>query len=238
MAARRGFIAAAQRLAGAELAGLAGDGEPSRRRVNLAALGLPLIRIDYGELAETSERYPFDRVGWEFIARAGQLAELVVAQTGTLPRAAGPGPKPGRRALTLDEAVIGGLLVRVAKLLRALFDSTQSEQSEAHHILARCAVEHSRGPALATTGQRPRAIPALPEADSVPDLVEAPSTSRPPRPARTTSPTTSTSGSKAPSSPSCGLRAWSEKTSLPRQGAGGRGASVSGWRTWASKAST
>lgn len=107
----------------------------------MADLGLPLIRIDFGELTDTTDRYPFDRVGWEFIARASQLSVLLVEATGTVAGDPGGGAEPQRRPLTLDEAVVGGLLVRVAKLLRALFDSTQSEQSEAHHILARCVVE-------------------------------------------------------------------------------------------------
>ena len=106
----------------------------------MPGLELPPIAVDFGELAEADDRYPFDRVGWEFIARAGRLSELVVEATGTVSAEAGESQN-GQRPLTLDEAVVGGLLVRVAKLLRGLFDSTQSDESEAHHILARCAVE-------------------------------------------------------------------------------------------------
>jgi hypothetical protein len=37
--------------------------------------------------------------------------------------------------------VIGGLFVRLTKLIRGIFDSTQAEESESHHISARCALE-------------------------------------------------------------------------------------------------
>lgn len=60
--------------------------------------------------------------------------EIVVGATGRR-------PDGSTRGLTLDEAVKGGLLVRLTKLLRALFDSTQAEDSEAHQILGRCAAE-------------------------------------------------------------------------------------------------
>lgn len=62
------------------------------------------------------------------------VCELVVGATGRQ-------TDGSTRGLTLDEAVNGGLLVRLTKLLRALFDSTQTEDSEAHQILARCAAE-------------------------------------------------------------------------------------------------
>jgi hypothetical protein len=61
------------------------------------------------------------------------IGETVIAATGQL-------PDGSYRALALDEALNGGLLVRLTKLLRALFDSTQTD-SEAHQILARCAGE-------------------------------------------------------------------------------------------------
>jgi hypothetical protein len=92
----------------------------------MSTLGLPPIRVDFDELATTTESYPFDRAGWEFIARAGRLTRLLVDATGPL---------------TVDEAVIGGLLVRVSKLLFDLFRATQEEESEAHGILARCVLE-------------------------------------------------------------------------------------------------
>jgi hypothetical protein len=61
------------------------------------------------------------------------IGEMVIAATGEL-------PDGSYRPLSLDEALNGGLLVRLTKLLRALFDSTQTD-SEAHQILARCAGE-------------------------------------------------------------------------------------------------
>jgi len=45
--------------------------------------------------------------------------------------------------LTLDQAVVGGLLVRTAKLTRGVFDACQAEESEAHLALSRCAAETS-----------------------------------------------------------------------------------------------
>jgi hypothetical protein len=61
------------------------------------------------------------------------IGEAVIAATGQL-------PDGSYRALSLDEALNGGLLVRLTKLLHSLFDSTQTD-SEAHQILARCASE-------------------------------------------------------------------------------------------------
>lgn len=64
------------------------------------------------------ERHPFDRVGWELIARAGRIGECVVGSTCL--------DDDGKnRPLTLDEAVIGGLFVRMTKLLRGLIDASQ-----------------------------------------------------------------------------------------------------------------
>lgn len=100
----------------------------------MTALGLPPISIDWDVLEETTDRHPFDRLGWELIARAGQVGEHVVETTGL-------NESGDRRALTLDEAVAGGLFVRMTKLIRGLFDASQSEKSEAHHILARCVIE-------------------------------------------------------------------------------------------------
>jgi Family of unknown function (DUF5677) len=95
---------------------------------------VPPIGIDWDELGRTDDRYPFDRLSWELLARVGQMCEQVMGGTGL-------GVDGERRPLSLDEAVAGGLFVRLTKLLRALFDATQSEQSEAHQILARCALE-------------------------------------------------------------------------------------------------
>ena len=92
----------------------------------MTPLGLPPISVDFGELAETRESYPFDRAGWELVARAGRLTRLLVDATGPL---------------TLDQAVVGGLMVRISKRLWDLFESTQAEESEAHGILARCILE-------------------------------------------------------------------------------------------------
>ncbi|WP_183343651.1 DUF5677 domain-containing protein [Conexibacter arvalis] len=98
---------------------------------SLTTLGIPAIRIDTGHLSETDDRGEFDELGWQMLARAGRLCQLLVE-------------KASRRSdgtpigLTLDEAVIGGLLVRVGKLTRAIFDSTQADGSEAHSPLSRC----------------------------------------------------------------------------------------------------
>jgi hypothetical protein len=100
----------------------------------LAALDLPRLSESADALrTSTSDRTPFDVAGWELIARAGMVGEIVIEATGQL-------PDGSYRALSLDEALNGGLLVRLTKLLRALFDSTQTD-SEAHQILARCAGE-------------------------------------------------------------------------------------------------
>jgi len=100
----------------------------------LSALELPRFSESAESLrAARTDRTPFDVAGWELIARAGMIGEAVIAATGQL-------PDGSYRALSLDEALNGGLLVRLTKLLRALFDSTQTD-SEAHQILARCAGE-------------------------------------------------------------------------------------------------
>ena len=101
----------------------------------LDAVALPQLTGTADDLrSATTDRTPFDIVGWELIARAGQVCEIVVEATGRR-------PDGSREALKLDEAVNGGLLVRLTKLVRALFDSTQADNSEAHQILARCAAE-------------------------------------------------------------------------------------------------
>jgi hypothetical protein len=109
--------------------------EQLRRIDALDTLGLPRLSVTAEQLrAADADRTPFDVFGWELIGRTGRLCETLVAATGGL--------RDGSvRGLTLDEAVNAGLLVRLTKLIRALFDSTQSEESEAHQILARCAAE-------------------------------------------------------------------------------------------------
>lgn len=106
----------------------------SRTLADMAAPSLPPISIDWEVIESTTDRHPFDRLGWELIARAGQIGEYVVDSTGL-------GDDGNRRALSLDEAVIGGLFVRMTKLLRGLFDASQSDESEVHQIVARCVVE-------------------------------------------------------------------------------------------------
>jgi hypothetical protein len=98
------------------------------------SLPIPPITVDRDALAPGPNRYEFDRVGFELIARAGRLCEHVVDQTGLRPDGT-------RQPLAIDEATLGGLLVRMSKLLRDMFASTQADESEAHQILARCAVE-------------------------------------------------------------------------------------------------
>jgi hypothetical protein len=97
-------------------------------------LSLPPISIDWNRIESATDRLPFDCLGWELIARAGQLGERVVDTTGLDDRG-------NRSPLTMDEAVIGGLFVRMTKLLRGLFDASQAEESEVHQIVARCVVE-------------------------------------------------------------------------------------------------
>lgn len=98
------------------------------------SLSLPPISIDWDAIERASERWPFDRLGWELIARAGQVGERVIDATGV-------DDKEGRRGLTLDEAVIGGLFVRMTKLVRGLFDASQSDEYEVPQVVARCVVE-------------------------------------------------------------------------------------------------
>src|SRR5829696_4998159 len=123
----------------AHACGRAGNAEVSapgsaRTLADMAALSLPPISIDWDVIETATERHPFDRLGWELIARAGQIGERVVDSTGL-------DDDGNRRSLTLDEAVIGGLFVRMTKLIRGLFDASQSDESEVHQIVARCVVE-------------------------------------------------------------------------------------------------
>jgi hypothetical protein len=81
------------------------DGDEARFLEALAIFDLPR----FGESADSLraariDRSPFDVAGWELIARAGVLGETVIGATGQLP----DGPY---RALSLDEALNGGLLV-------------------------------------------------------------------------------------------------------------------------------
>jgi hypothetical protein len=111
------------------------EADADRSLAALDALGLPRLSVSLAQLkASSTDREPFDVVGWELVGRAGRACEMLVDATG--------GCADGsRRGLTIDEAVNGGLLVRTTKLVRALFDATQSEESEAHQILARCIAE-------------------------------------------------------------------------------------------------
>lgn len=102
--------------------------------MDVQGLSLPPISIDWDLVESATDRHPFDRLGWELIARAGQIGERVVDSTGL-------DSNGNRRPLTLDEAVVGGLFVRMTKLLRGLFDASQSDESEVHQIVARCVVE-------------------------------------------------------------------------------------------------
>jgi hypothetical protein len=97
----------------------------------LAVLDLPPIRIDRRALGATTDRQDFDEKGWEMLARSGKLAERLIAST----------EEKQEEGLDLDQAVIGGLLIRSAKLTRAIFDSTQAEESEAHATLSRSLAE-------------------------------------------------------------------------------------------------
>jgi hypothetical protein len=98
----------------------------------MAKLDLNTIVVDFEALAATDERWDFDVLAFKMLARAGQMTSQLVA---SVARATPP------QGLTLDEAVLGGLLVRQMKLVRALFDSTQADASEAHLVLSRCVGE-------------------------------------------------------------------------------------------------
>jgi uncharacterized protein DUF5677 len=95
---------------------------------------VPPIRIDFPLLQQTEDLWDFSVPGFELLARCGMLCDELI---GSVNRRT----KQGDRRLSLDEAVVGGLLVRMAKLCRAIFDSTQSEQSEVHSPLTRIAAE-------------------------------------------------------------------------------------------------
>lgn len=115
---------------GGPMVGEESDVDDARRLAALRALGLPAIEIDWQKLRETNDRSDFDIVGYGMLRRAGMLCERVIEAV--------DGCTTGRRrGLSQDEAVIGGLLVRTAKLTRAIFDSTQADESEAHSPLSR-----------------------------------------------------------------------------------------------------
>jgi hypothetical protein len=95
-------------------------------------LKLDPITIDRDALERTGERDPFDRLALEMLARVGMMSEQIAA---SVQRASAP------RGLTLDQCVVGGLLVRVSKLVRGVFDACQADESEAHLPLGRCAAE-------------------------------------------------------------------------------------------------
>ncbi len=96
---------------------------------SLQKLGLPPIMFDWPKLSETDDRTDFDEISWHLLARVGRLCEVLIDAVERSPQG---------RQLTLDQAVVGGLTVRMAKLTRAIFDSTQVDESEAHSPLSRC----------------------------------------------------------------------------------------------------
>lgn len=95
---------------------------------------VPRITIDFPLLQRTDDLWDFSEPGYELIARCGRLCEQLIDAVNTEIR-------ESDQALDIDEAVVGGLLVRMAKLCRAIFDSSQSDQSEAHGPLTRLAAE-------------------------------------------------------------------------------------------------
>jgi hypothetical protein len=95
-------------------------------------LDLPLIFVDRDLLASAESGEPFRQHGYELLARVGQMSEQMVAAVQRATPAEG---------LTLDGAVVGGLLVRLSKLTRGIFDAVQAHESEAHGPLSRCAAE-------------------------------------------------------------------------------------------------
>jgi Family of unknown function (DUF5677) len=97
-----------------------------------ATLQLPLIVVDSDALGAAETREPFDQLGYEMLARSGRMSEQVIA---------GVERASAKDGLDLDQAVVGGLLVRASKLLRGVFDATQADESEAHLALSRCAAE-------------------------------------------------------------------------------------------------
>lgn len=100
----------------------------------LDRLGIPPIQIDRAALQASTDFGDFEEKSLEMIARAGQLSELLI-------EAVQRHNADTKSALEPDEAVIGGLLVRCLKLTRAIFESAQSEESEAYATLSRCLAE-------------------------------------------------------------------------------------------------
>jgi hypothetical protein len=97
-----------------------------------ATLELRPITIDGSVLDSTTSRDPYDQLAEEMLARGGMMCEQVVAAVRRATPASG---------LDIDQAVIGGLLVRVAKLTRGTFDATQAAESEAHLVISRSVAE-------------------------------------------------------------------------------------------------
>jgi hypothetical protein len=95
-------------------------------------LELRPITIDGFVLDSTNSRDPYDRLAAEMLARAGMMCEQVIA---AVRRATPPS------GLDIDQAVVGGLLVRVAKLLRGTFDAAQAAESDAHLLVSRSVAE-------------------------------------------------------------------------------------------------
>lgn len=95
-------------------------------------LDLQPIVVDRRQLVAADSGEQFRQHGYEMLARVGQMSEQIVDAVQRETPAEG---------LSLDEAVIGGLLVRLSKQTRGIFDATQADESEAHGPLSRCAAE-------------------------------------------------------------------------------------------------
>ncbi len=52
---------------------------------SLTTLGIPAIRIDSAHLSQTEVRGDFDELGWQMLARAGRLCQLLVDRAGRRP---------------------------------------------------------------------------------------------------------------------------------------------------------
>src|SRR5262245_38258704 len=97
----------------------------------MAPLSVPKLPIDWETLETTRDRGDFDEAGYAFLARAGMFSEEAVESV----------RRSSASGLDADQAVLGGLLVRVFKLTSGVFVSTQAERTEAHSPLVRCAAE-------------------------------------------------------------------------------------------------
>lgn len=96
----------------------------------------PEIHIDFDRLASTSKEDDFHQLADEFLARVGILSFGIGQNLEST-------HEQGSTRMSVEDAARCGLVARLAKLIRALYEANQSTTTNSQHLLVRCIAETS-----------------------------------------------------------------------------------------------